>query len=100
MMTLGQAALAYALRLGPVFPCQPRGKAPLTPNGFKDASTDPAQIEAWWHEHADANIGHVPGQSGHVVLDIDSAEGEATAPALGCLSEPTLTTLTARGRHL
>jgi hypothetical protein len=37
----------------PVFPYG-NNKRPLTANGFKDASTDPAVINAWWHGHPDA----------------------------------------------
>ena len=43
-----QAALRYAELGYPVFPCVPGGKAPLTPHGFQDATTDAGQIEAWW----------------------------------------------------
>ena len=57
MSKLLDAALRYA-RLGyPIFPCVPGGKAPLTPHGFQDATTDAEQIEVWWVEQPDANIG-------------------------------------------
>ena len=36
-MTLLEAALSYARRGWPVFPCQARDKDPLTKHGFKDA---------------------------------------------------------------
>lgn len=43
------SATWYATALGlPVFPCAPGGKRPATPHGFKDATTDPGQIRAWW----------------------------------------------------
>jgi hypothetical protein len=47
-------ALAYARHSLAVFPVK-ADKTPLTPNGFKDASTDPAVIEDWWWRwpHAD-----------------------------------------------
>ncbi len=49
-----------ALRLAgegkPVFPLKPLGKTPLTEHGFKDATTDQEQIQAWWKEWPDANI--------------------------------------------
>jgi len=32
----------------PVFPLRPRGKEPICRNGFKDATTDPAQVVRWW----------------------------------------------------
>jgi len=41
-----EAALGYARRGWPVFPCKP-DKAPYTPHGFKDATTDPAAIRQW-----------------------------------------------------
>ena len=64
------AALRYAARGWPVFPC--RGKIPLTPHGFHDASTDAATIEAWWRENPDALISVATGRASRVVvLDID-----------------------------
>jgi len=64
------AALAYAKRGYPVFPCRPRGKEPLTPQGFKDATTDPAQVRRWWGRWPDANVAIPTGErSGLLVLD-------------------------------
>jgi Bifunctional DNA primase/polymerase, N-terminal len=64
------AALRYAARGWPVFPC--RGKIPLTAHGFHDASTEAGTIEAWWRENPDALISVATGRaSGVVVLDID-----------------------------
>jgi hypothetical protein len=73
------AALRYA-SAWPVFPCTPDGtpapdhKAPLTRRGFKDATTDPAQIRAWWRRWPDANIGIATGAPGPDVLDVDRHE--------------------------
>jgi hypothetical protein len=72
------AALAYARRGIPVFPCEPGGKAPLTYNGFWDASTDPRRITAWWSRWPAANVGVPTGErSGLLVLDVDPRDGGA-----------------------
>jgi len=66
-------ALAYAKRGLAVFPLIPKDKKPLTANGFKDATTDPAKIKEWWSIHPDANVGIATGQvsGGLVVVDMD-----------------------------
>ncbi len=52
------------------------GKHPRTPNGFKNASTDPDQIRAWWTRWPDANIAVATGSAAGVwVLDIDPDNG-------------------------
>lgn len=66
------AALRYAELGYPVFPCALGGKVPITSHGFKDATTDAAQIEAWWTEHPDANIG-MP-TAGLLVIDVDGPD--------------------------
>ena len=71
-----RAALAYAHRSTPVFPCEPGGKAPLTYSGFWDATTDARRIKAWWDRWPYANVGVPTGErSGLLVLDVDSREG-------------------------
>jgi hypothetical protein len=64
-------ALGYAARGWPVFPCQPGGKEPATRHGFRDASTDPAQIRRWWHRQPAANLAIATGAPGPDVLDVD-----------------------------
>lgn len=70
---LGTHAADYARRGFQVFPLKP-DKAPYTPNGMKDATTDTEQVEAWWQRWPDALIGcRIP--EGVVVLDIDPHAG-------------------------
>jgi len=70
-----EAALDYADRGIPIFPCQPGGKAPLVKGGFHAATTDHEQIKEWWTRYPDANIGtprfHVLDcdQGGHRTLN-------------------------------
>lgn len=84
-------ALSYAKRGYPVFPlhqalggmscsCQSQcgnpGKHPRTRRGLKDATTDTAQINAWWTETPDAPIGIVCGDAQDLlVVDIDPRNG-------------------------
>jgi Bifunctional DNA primase/polymerase, N-terminal/Primase C terminal 1 (PriCT-1) len=75
-----QSALAYASKRKPVFPC--KDKAPHTPNGFKDATTNPGKIAAWWNKLPDANIGLPTGKaSGLCVLDFDVYKTDAMTVA-------------------
>lgn len=61
----------YYAKMGlPVFPCRPKDKVPATPHGCKDATTDPAQVGAWWNGVYLYNIGIATG-NGVVVLDVD-----------------------------
>jgi len=84
---LYKGALYYTKRSWSIFPlhyvkhakcscnnaaCSNIAKHPLTPNGFKDATTQLDKITEWWTQHPKANIGIVTGQiSGVVVIDID-----------------------------
>ena len=80
-----RAALTYARRGIPVFPCTPGGKEPLTKNGFKDASTHEHKVHSWWTRWPHANIAVPTGKaSGILVLDED---GETGAESLSELEE-------------
>lgn len=65
------SALAYARRGWPVFPCKPGAKEPDTPHGFKDATTDPERITAWWRAEPGRNVAIATGAPGPDVLDVD-----------------------------
>ena len=68
--TLRQA-LAFAARGWPVFPCQHGRKTPATAHGHLDATTDPAQITAWFTRHPHWNLAVATGAPGPDVLDVD-----------------------------
>lgn len=90
-------ALEYAARGWKVFPChypvfvpdQPTrcscgkpdcgqiGKHPATPHGYKDGTTDEAQIRAWWTKNPFYNIGIATGEvSGFLVIDVDTHDAD------------------------
>jgi putative DNA primase/helicase len=72
MAQVAAAALNYAKRGLPIFPCKPQDKAPLIGGGFHNATTDAARIKAWWTRWPDAMIGMPTGErSGVDVIDID-----------------------------
>lgn len=89
---LGQAALSYARRGWPVFPCRERdtvigtvtdkktreirdkilkAKQPYGGSGVKDATTDEAVIVGWWRRWPEAMIGLAMGRNGLFALDFD-----------------------------
>lgn len=99
----GRAAVRYAKKGWYVFPLRPKNKNPILKGGFHAATNNIKQVQAWWTEHPDANIGAAPGLSGYVVLDLDSKRGLREAKQFGALRKPTLECVTGRaefGRHL
>jgi hypothetical protein len=73
-MNLIDHALRYAAAGFEVFPVSPADKAPLTTNGMKDATCDPAQVAAWWTATPTALIGcRIPVDM--MALDIDPRHG-------------------------
>ena len=104
-----EAALDYARRGIPVFPTNPLDKKPLTPNGFKDATADEAQIREWWQKWPNAMIAAPTGSaSGMWVTDLDldpakKVDGMATLAQLiaqHCEIPKTLMTITPRGGRM
>lgn len=133
---LAQAARWFAANGHPVFPlhnperageawvcscgqpCSSPAKHPRTRRGLTDATTDPAQIDAWWGKWPAANIGLVTGHA-YDVIDVDGLPGvesfaqlrHATCPP-GCCDVATCegdgvtvpatygVAVTPRGRHL
>src|SRR5579859_1218511 len=91
----------YALQEIPVFPCRVNGKKPATAHGFKDATTDLRQIDAWWSE-ADYNLALEPERAGWCVVDLDVKDnGPANWVALPGDKPPTYTVATSSGgKHL
>jgi len=74
---LKQLALKYASQGFHVFPLSPGSKIPMKgTRGLHDATTDPSQIEAWWDQTPEANIGIRTGEvSGISVVDFDHKSG-------------------------
>jgi hypothetical protein len=103
------AVLAYAAAGLPVFPCSPQNKQPLTLRGFKDATTEGAQVREWLKKWPLAMIGVPTGQiSGLLVLDVDvdpaeNIDGFATLGDLeryhGAIPDTLSSTTPRGGRH-
>ena len=99
------AALSWLDRGFAVFPLKPRGKVPLgslAPQGFLDATRDPAVIRDWWQRAPKANLGLRTG-SGRFVVDLDNSDAVAWfANSCGRHggAPKTLTVRTARGFHV
>ena len=84
--TLRQA-LAHAARGWPVFPCQAGQKTPATAHGYRDATTDPDQITAWFTRNPHQNLAIATGAPGPDVLDVDDHGPAGNGyPALAKLS--------------
>lgn len=76
MSNLFEAAMKYAVRGWPVFPCIPGKKEPATSNGLSAATLDTTQVVKWWTKHPNCNVGVATGvEAGFVVLDIDGDDG-------------------------
>ena len=75
-MTRLEAALTYASWGWHVLPVLPNAKAPASPHGIKDATTDQAQITRWWTQNPNFNVGIAAGSCSQlIVFDIDPRNG-------------------------
>jgi hypothetical protein len=71
-------AVRLARRGFSVFPCREGGKAPVTSDGLKSATTDMERVRAWWEHRPRCNVGVHCGRSRLVVLDLDAPKGART----------------------
>ena len=101
MPTPLEAALAYAARGWHVFPLQVGSKIPRGGSkGHLDATRDVQNIQRWWRENPNYNVGIACGEiSGITVVDVDGEEGMASSKTIKGVP-PTLTIKTPRGFHL
>lgn len=81
--SLAGAALWYAARGVPVFPCWPGTKRPASMHGLDDGTTDLERVRGWWSLRPQSNIGLVTGVRFDAV-DIDGPEGQASRARLWC----------------
>jgi predicted P-loop ATPase len=79
--------------------CTGPAKHPRVSHGLKDATTDPRQIEEWWHRWPLANIGVRTGsEGGFLCFDFDGEAGVALAESIR--TPPTPWAITGSGgRH-
>lgn len=93
-----RAAHWYAERGWQVFPLRPRSKEPFAGLGVYNATSDAAQIERWWHQWPEANVGLHCGGSGLLALDLDQyKEGYSGSSLLNPDDTETVTNLTGSG---
>lgn len=84
---LTRAALWFAARGWAVFPIAPNTKRPAVEDWERNATTDPARIEATWARAA-FNIGIACGPSGLYVVDLDQPKDDADTPPAPWSDEP------------
>lgn len=75
MSELKKAAIELAKRGLWIFPCIAGTKRPVLP-GYLKMRMSVEEVEAWWTEHPDDNIGMNPAANGFVVIDLDTYKPE------------------------
>ncbi len=82
---LGKTALLLASKGFSVFPIAAGTKDQPKVAWTAEATTDEHQIAIWWNMWSDANVGIATGQSGKLVLDVDTKKGKAGLESLALL---------------
>jgi len=111
LTALKEAALSYAELGLAVFPLVPKKKIPATKNGVNDATTDLAQINEWWSNNPNANIGIAMGTASGgifaVDIDVDDEKGKDGFSSIrefekenGSLPETAMTKTGRGGTHM
>lgn len=78
--SLKAVALAHAKKGFYVIPLVENSKRPLISDWQKRATTNPLQIDSWWTEYPNANIGIACEVSNLIIIDLDKSKG-ATPPS-------------------
>ena len=101
MSSIKEAALKYAERGWPIFPCR-ADKTPYTKNGVLDATTSRDAVEEMWTKWPMANIGLAVGRAEMATLDLDPGYDMAVLEAnVGPIPDTKLIVSTPRdGLHL
>jgi len=73
--SLKAVALAHAKNGFYVIPLVENSKRPLISDWQNRATTNPLQIDSWWSEHPNANIGIACEVSNLIVIDLDTSKG-------------------------
>ena len=94
-----RAALGYAAKGWPVFPCRPGTKVPLGGKGVHDATTDADQIRRWWEANPDCNIGFHVGAANLMAVDYDCDDEAVDEFATLHDLDETLSVITPNGCH-
>lgn len=84
-------AIGYISGGLPVFPLSPGTKIPMQgTRGFYDATTDDTQVNAWWTQTPNANIGIPTGKETFTVVDFDKKHGGLDTFEAWCQDHPEL----------
>jgi hypothetical protein len=73
--SLKAAALAHAKNGFYVIPLVENSKKPLISDWQNRATTNPLQIDSWWSEYPNANIGIACEVSNLIIIDLDKSKG-------------------------